>query len=164
MEITHTHQGSPIVYCVMIFNLIFQVNKTHDQKKIEKILQEYNDLVVEIQACLKFISEGMEQLMQHDLSTLSEARLAGVVDLAAMGGASAKAIEANRKASGLMLGFAHGMDIYFTKGKNGQKLKKGLKSEFAKKIRTVAEELEKGLHELMQVKELFDQYCSQKKE
>lgn len=120
----------------------------------------------DIQACLKFINEGMEQLKKHDLSVLSEARMisvrvAGVVELAATGGASARAIEANSKASGLMQGFTLGMDMYFTKGKDGQKLKKGLESKFAKKIRDIAEFLNPALDELMQIKYLFSKHCSE---
>ncbi|XP_070781809.1 apolipoprotein L6-like [Enoplosus armatus] len=142
-----------------------KVNVSQDKKKIEKTFQEYDCLMEDIQACLKFINEGMEQLKQHDLSVLSDARMdsvrvARMVQLAATGGASARAIEANSKASGLIEGFALGMDMYFTQGKDGQKLKKGFESKFAKKIRKLAEDLNKALDELMQVKDLFRTHCS----
>lgn len=141
------------------------MNDTQDKKKIEKTFQEYEHLILKLQDCLKFINEGMERLKQHDLSVLSEARkdsvrVARVVELAATGGASAKAIEANSKASGLMQGFGLGIDMHFTQGKDGPQLKKGHKSKFAKKIRTLAEELNKGLDELMQIKDLFTELCS----
>ncbi|KAF7649619.1 hypothetical protein LDENG_00138520, partial [Lucifuga dentata] len=113
-----------------------KVNTTQDRKKLEKTFQKYQELMEDIQACLSFISEGVEQLLQHDLSHLSaartrSARVTGVVDLTAAGGASTKAMEANSKASGLMQGFAVGMDFYFKQGKDGEKLKKGLESNRA---------------------------------
>ncbi|XP_044042903.1 apolipoprotein L3-like [Siniperca chuatsi] len=142
-----------------------KVNVSQDKKKIEKIFLDYDSLMEDIQHCLKFINEGMEQLKQHDLSVLSEARMdsvrvARMVQLAATGGASARAIESNSKASGLMQGFALGMDMYFTQGKDGQKLKKGLESKFAKKIRKLAADLNEALDELVQIKELFSKHCS----
>ncbi|XP_070831575.1 apolipoprotein L domain-containing protein 1-like isoform X1 [Chaetodon trifascialis] len=141
-----------------------KVNVTQDKKKIEKTFQEYERVMGGIQACLKFISEGMEQLKQHDLSVLSEARrsslrVARVVQLATTGGGSTKAIEANSKASGLMQGFALGLDIHFTRGKDGQKLKKGHESKLAKKIRCLVDDLNTALDELIQVKELFSKLC-----
>lgn len=142
-----------------------KVNVSQDEKKIEKVFQEYNDLMKDIQDCLKFINEGIEQLKKHDLSVLSEARtnsvrVARVVELAAIGGGSARAMEANSEASGLMQGFALGMDKFFTKGKDGQKLKRGLESKFAKKIREIAECLNKALNDLMQLNDLFSEHCS----
>ncbi|XP_050926363.1 uncharacterized protein LOC108889057 isoform X3 [Lates calcarifer] len=141
-----------------------KVNLSQDNKKIEQIFQEYTDLMVGIEDCLKFINEGMETLRQHDLSILSEARkesvrVAGVIELAATGGASAKAIETNSRVCGLIQGFALGMDFYYTQGKDGQKLKKGLESKFAKKIRKLADDLNDGLKELMQIKDLFIEHC-----
>ncbi|XP_038568715.1 uncharacterized protein LOC119898629 isoform X3 [Micropterus salmoides] len=145
-----------------------KVNVSQEKKKIEKIFQEYSDLMEDIQDCLKFINEGMEQLKKHDLSVLIKARMdsarvAGMIQLSTTGGASARAIEANSKASGMMQGFALGMDMYFTQGKNGQKLKKGLESKFAKKIRQVAQDLNEALDELMQIKDLFSKHCSGEK-
>ncbi|XP_039650964.1 apolipoprotein L6-like isoform X2 [Perca fluviatilis] len=138
-----------------------KANVSQGKKKLEKTFHEYKDLMVNIQDCLKFINEGLEQLKQHDLSVLSEARkesvkVAKMVQLATTGRASARAIEANSKASGLMEGFALGIDL-FIQGKNGQRPKKDLKSALATKIRKLAEELNKGLDEL---KELFSEQCS----
>uniref|UniRef100_A0A3Q1GJ22 Apolipoprotein L3-like n=1 Tax=Acanthochromis polyacanthus TaxID=80966 RepID=A0A3Q1GJ22_9TELE len=119
-----------------------------------------DEVITEIQACLKVISDGMEQLRQHGLSTLigtkmDSARLTKVVELAVKGGASASALEANSKASGLIKGFALGMDSFYIQGKDGPKVKKGLESKFAKKIRSLAEDLETGLDELIKMKDMF---------
>lgn len=143
-------------------NLFFQAHVSQSKKKLEKTFQEYKDLMVNIQDCLKFINEGLEQLKQHDLYVLSEARkdsvkIAKMVQLAATGRASARAIEANSNASGLIEGFALGMDLVI-QGKNGQRPKKDFKSALGKKIRKLAEELNKGLDEL---KDLFSEHCSE---
>ncbi|XP_022070779.2 apolipoprotein L3-like [Acanthochromis polyacanthus] len=142
-----------------------KVNVTQDKKKIDKTLHDYEEVITEIQACLKVISDGMEQLRQHGLSTLigtkmDSARLTKVVELAVKGGASASALEANSKASGLIKGFALGMDSFYIQGKDGPKVKKGLESKFAKKIRSLAEDLETGLDELIKMKDMFREHCS----
>lgn len=141
------------------------MNSTLDKKKIEKTFQEYKELMDKIQNCLKFIDEGMKQLQQHDLSVLSEARkdsarVARVVQLATTGGGSARAIEANSKASGMMQGLALGLDMHFSQGKDGEKLKKGHGSQLAKKIRSLAEDLNAALDELMQLRDFYNTQVS----
>lgn len=134
---------------------------TQDRKKIEKILQDHEELMEDIRTGLKYINEGLGQLKKHDQSILKEAKkelgkLSWVVALVTIGGASAEAIEANSKTSGLIEGFALGMDFYFTQGKDGQqKVKKGLESQLAKKICTLVVALSKGLDELQEIKSLF---------
>ena len=119
----------------------------------------------DIQNCLKFIDEGMKQLQQHDLSVLSEARkdsvrVAKVVQLATSGGGSTRAIEANSKASGMMQGLALGLDMHFIQGKDGNKLKKGHESKLARKIRSLSEDLNTALDELMQLRDLYSTQVS----
>ncbi|XP_036934342.1 apolipoprotein L3-like isoform X1 [Acanthopagrus latus] len=142
-----------------------KVNVTQDKKKIEKTFQEYECLMEDIQNCLKFIDEGMKQLQQHDLSVLSEARkdsarVAKVVQLATSGGGSTRAIEANSKASGMMQGLALGLDMHFIQGKDGNKLKKGHESKLARKIRSLSEDLNTALDELMQLRDLYSTQVS----
>ncbi|XP_034740678.1 apolipoprotein L3-like [Etheostoma cragini] len=136
-----------------------KANVSQGKKKLEKTFQEYQGLMGNFQECLKFINEGLEQLKQHDLSVLIEARrdserVAQMIQLASTGRASARAIEAYSKASGLMEGFALAINL---EGKNGQKQKRDFKSALGKKIRKLAEELNKGLDEL---KDLFSEHCS----
>lgn len=142
---------------------MFQVSTAQDKKKIEKILQEYMQLNENSVDSLKSVDEGMEQLKQHGLSVLSNlkiysAKVAKVLKLAATGRAGAMALEANSKASGMIKGFAMGMDFYYTEGKDGPKVKKGLESVFAKKIRKLAEDLDNGLKELINIKDLFTEH------
>lgn len=147
------------------WDLFLQVNVTQDKKKIEKTFQEYERLMVDIQKCLKFIDEGMKQLQQHDLSVLTEARkdsvrVARVVQLATTGGGSARAIQANSKASGMMQGLALGLDMHFTQGKDGDELKKGHGSKLAKKIRSLAADLTSAFDELMQLRDFYSTQVS----
>ncbi|KAE8300517.1 Cyclic AMP-dependent transcription factor ATF-4 [Larimichthys crocea] len=140
--------------------IVNKVNVTQDKKKIEKTFQEYESRMEDIQGCLKFINEGMEEIKQHDLSFLIEAmkdsvKIAKVIQLVTTGGGSARALEATSKASGVMKGFALGIGIHFTKDKDGQRLKRGHESKLAKKIRTLAVDVSEALDELMQMKDMF---------
>ncbi|XP_042172442.1 uncharacterized protein LOC112242341 isoform X3 [Oncorhynchus tshawytscha] len=135
-----------------------KVSSAQDRKKIELILQDYLALMGDIEACLRFINVGMEHLRKHNLSTLQEVdtEAVRVVRVAIVTGVgSSSAIDASSKASGMLQGFALGMDIYFTQkedGKGGPKLKKGLESKFGRKIREVAQQLNEGLDEVIKVK------------
>ncbi|XP_023284820.1 apolipoprotein L3-like isoform X2 [Seriola lalandi dorsalis] len=153
-----------------------KVSTSLDKKKMKKILQEYMDLMKDIISSLEFVNKGMEQLKQHDLSLLCKARrdsarVASMVDLSTTGGASAGtiagasagasagALEANSKAFGMIEGFTLAMDSYYTQGKHGEKMKKGLESKLATKIRKLAEGLNNGLDELIHIKGLFSKHC-----
>ncbi|XP_054459646.1 apolipoprotein L3-like [Anoplopoma fimbria] len=142
-----------------------KANVAQNKKKIEKTFQEFKLLMTKIQECLKYINEGLDQLKGHDLSALSQARkdwpgtAAKMIEMATTGGAGARAVEAHLKASGLMEGFALGIDLHFNHGKDGLRQKKGLKSSLATKVRKLAEEFSNGLEEL---NELFRQQCSEK--
>ncbi|XP_071245738.1 uncharacterized protein [Salvelinus alpinus] len=134
-----------------------KVSSAQDRKKIELILQDYLALMGDIEACLRFINAGLEHLRKHNLSTLQEVdtEAVRVVRVAIVTGVgSSSAIDASSKASGMLQGFALGMDIYFTQkdGKGGPTLKKGLESKFGKKIREVAQQLNEGLDEVIKVK------------
>ena len=105
-----------------------------------------------------FINEGIEQLKQYHLEALqtylTPRKAAKAVEMA-IKKASSIAAETSIKASGMIEGFALGMDMYFVKGKKGQKVKKGLESALAVKIRKLAEDLNKGLGRLVEIKDLF---------
>ncbi|KAL1005640.1 hypothetical protein UPYG_G00061700 [Umbra pygmaea] len=136
-----------------------KVSGTYDRNKIEQILQNFQEQMGNIEACLTFIKGGMEQLKKQNISTLQGMNtrtfsVAKMDEVTGMG--SASAIEASSKASGVLKGFAMGMDIYFTKNKDGKgeaKLNKRFKSEFAGKIRDLAKNLDEGLDEFFKVKE-----------
>ncbi|XP_024115043.1 apolipoprotein L3 [Oryzias melastigma] len=139
-----------------------KANFSSDKKKIQQTLQDFEDHHEKIRSCLEFIIEGIDQLKLHGVSTLSQTKTRSekatkmlkmvTGDMSAMAGGKCT------KVSGTIQGFALGMDLYFTKGKDGQKLKKDLKSKFAKNIEKLAEDLEEGFKELSDIFVLFGKH------
>lgn len=131
-----------------------KVNLTQDKKRIENNHIEYSRLMSSLDSVLKFINDGWEQLRQHDLYSLqgvsvksfNVARQQEVVGVEAI----SSALEANRKASGLMEGFALG--IFDTTGNKEPALKKGMASKLAVKIRGLSEQMKHGLDAHMRIK------------
>lgn len=70
----------------------------------------------------------------------------------ATGGTAARAVQVAAMATGILTGLFIAMDVYFV-AKDSHELRKGAKSEFAKKIREVAEQLHQGLVELNIIRE-----------
>ncbi|XP_047222417.1 uncharacterized protein LOC124868838 isoform X1 [Girardinichthys multiradiatus] len=141
-----------------------KANLNQDNKKINKTLQEFKDVYEKLLTCLKFINEGIDLLKHHGVSLLKDMmdnnmmdseKAASAVELA-IGEASAISSERSISASGVLDGFAIGMNYYFTK--DGKKVKKGLESKLAKKLRTLGEDLELGLKELNDTKDVFSQH------
>lgn len=133
-----------------------------DKKRIEKALKDFNDRNEEILSCLKYINEGMELLKQHGVSVLNvterrSKRVANIMKLVT-GYATAMTSDMSSKVAGSIKGFALGMDFYFIKGKDGMKVKKGLESKLAKKLHALAEDLDKGLSELMKIRDVFNKH------
>ncbi|KAM7379691.1 hypothetical protein PAMP_005225 [Pampus punctatissimus] len=154
-----------------------QVNNSMDRKKVEKIVQDYQEKMVDLNKCLKFIKQGIENLHKFDLikmknhaynrdfpvlssSFYEDGAMAGkailinaneimrVVQIANVAGSTAaRAVQIASMATGVLTGLFVGMDIYFV-AKDSKELKKGAKSEFAAKIREVATQLHDGLVEL----------------
>ncbi|XP_017271474.1 uncharacterized protein LOC108235742 [Kryptolebias marmoratus] len=136
-----------------------KANLSKEKSKIDKTLQDFDVCHEKILSCLKFVNEGMESLKLHGVSVLHNterysSRVANIVQLVT-GDATAMTSEMSSKSSGLIKGFALGMDFFFTEGKDGPKVKKGLESKLAKKLRKLAEDLDKGLNELMHIKDVF---------
>uniref|UniRef100_A0A7N8XTD9 Apolipoprotein L, 1 n=1 Tax=Mastacembelus armatus TaxID=205130 RepID=A0A7N8XTD9_9TELE len=154
-----------------------QVNNSMDRKKVEKLVEDYQEKMVDLNKCLKFIQQGIENLRMFDLikmkkqaynqdfpvlnsSFYEDGAMAGkavlinaneimrVVQIANMAGSTAaRAVQIASMATGVLTGLFVGMDIYFV-AKDSKELKKGAKSEFAAKIREVTMQLHDGLVEL----------------
>ncbi|XP_069575371.1 apolipoprotein L1 isoform X2 [Brachyistius frenatus] len=154
-----------------------QVNNSMDRKKVEKIVEDYQEKMLDLNKCLKFIKQGIENLRRFDLLRLKknaynqdfpelnsrfyeDGAMAGkailinaneimrVVQIANVAGSTAaRAVQIASMATGVLTGLFVGMDIYFV-AKDSKELKKGAKSEFAAKIRDVATQLHDGLVEL----------------
>ncbi|XP_051277151.1 protein piccolo isoform X12 [Dicentrarchus labrax] len=159
-----------------------QVNNSMDRKKVEKIVQDYQEKMVDLNKCLTFIKKGIENLKKFDLMKMKESAynrdfpvlsssfyedgaMAGkailinaneimrVVQIANVAGSTAaRAVQIASMATGVLTGLFVGMDIYFV-AKDSKELKKGAKSEFAAKIREVATQLHDGLVELNGIRE-----------
>ncbi|XP_042354072.1 protein starmaker-like isoform X6 [Plectropomus leopardus] len=159
-----------------------QVNNSMDRKKVERIVQDYQDKMVDLNKCLKFIKQGIENLKRFDLIKMKnkaynrdfpvlnsnfyeDGAMAGkailisaneimrVVQIANVAGSTAaRAVQIASMATGVLTGLFVGMDIYFV-AKDSKELKKGAKSEFAAKIREVATQLHDGLVELNSIRE-----------
>ncbi|XP_040000649.1 uncharacterized protein LOC120799479 [Xiphias gladius] len=159
-----------------------QVNNSMDRKKVEKIVEDYQEKMVDLNKCLKFIKQGIENLRKFDLikmkkhaynrdfpvlssSFYEDGAMAGkailinaneimrVVQIANVAGSTAaRAVQIASMATGVLTGLFVGMDIYFV-AKDSKELKKGAKSEFAAKIREVATQLHDGLVELNGIRE-----------
>uniref|UniRef100_A0A3P9J5V3 Apolipoprotein L, 1 n=1 Tax=Oryzias latipes TaxID=8090 RepID=A0A3P9J5V3_ORYLA len=154
-----------------------QVNNSMDRKKVEKIVEDYQEKIADFNKCLKFIKQGIDNLRKFNLlkmknhaynqdfpalssSFYEDGAMAGkailinaneimrVVQIANVAGSTAaRAVQVASMATGVLTGLFVGMDIYFV-AKDSKMLKKGAKSEFAAKIREVAEQLHEGLVEL----------------
>ncbi|XP_077371978.1 apolipoprotein L1 isoform X2 [Festucalex cinctus] len=159
-----------------------QVNNSMDRKKVEKIVEDYQEKMADLNKCLKFIKQGIENLRRFDLikmknnaynrefpvlssSFYEDGAMAGkailinaneimrVVQIANVAGSTAaRAVQIASMATGVLTGLFVGMDIYFV-AKDSKELKKGAKSEFAAKIREVATQLHEGLVELNTIRE-----------
>ncbi|XP_034743409.1 apolipoprotein L1 [Etheostoma cragini] len=154
-----------------------QVNNSMDRKKVDKIVQDYQEKMDDLNKCLTFVKQGIENLRRFDLIKMKkhaynrdfpalnfnfyeDGAMAGkailnnaneimrVVQIANMAGSTAaRAVQIASMATGVLSGLFVGMDIYFV-AKDSKELKKGAKSEFAAKIREVALQLHDGLVEL----------------
>lgn len=158
-----------------------QVNNSMDRKKVEKLVEDYQEKILDLNKCLKFIQQGIENLRKFDLikmkkqaynrdfpvlssSFYEDGAMAGkailsnaneimrVVQIAHVAGSSAaRAVQVASMATGVLTGLFVGLDIYFV-AKDSKELKKGAKSEFAAKIRDVATQLHDGLVELNRIR------------
>ncbi|CAL8273017.1 unnamed protein product [Gadus morhua 'NCC'] len=131
-----------------------KVDLENEKKKIRKVFQDNKDNIQDLQRCLEFIVEGMNQLAQHPSASLSKVKVDPVklnMVYHLGGGVCPRAIEANVKASGIMEGLAIGLDMFFKDGKGATKNK--LRSKCAAKLRVLVQEMGTGLREFERAKE-----------
>ncbi len=140
--------------------------KIVNRMAVEKLVYGYKENVVDLEHCLDFILCGMNELRRHDIARLQRA---GVhTDALKMAHLSKSVIrdymDNERKASvahtsgmsseRLLQAFAREMDQYFTE-KDGQKLRKSVKSRFSGRVRLLAENLQDELNHLNHVWEML---------
>ncbi|XP_018613592.1 apolipoprotein L1 isoform X2 [Scleropages formosus] len=157
------------------------ISNSLDRKKVEQIVEDYQAKISNISKCLKFIKQGIENLGKYNVvkmkkrgynqdfpelnSIYDDSAMAGkaivcnaaeimrVVHISSVAGSTAaRAVQIASMASGVVTGLFVGMDIYFV-AKDSHELRKGAKSEFAAKIREVADQLHSGLVELNSIRQ-----------
>ncbi|XP_062403060.1 uncharacterized protein LOC134093804 isoform X2 [Sardina pilchardus] len=131
-----------------------KMSNTKERKRVEEIVQNYKMQMEDVEACLNFISTGMECLMKCNLGTLRtvDEDAMRVVRLTQVVGSQSISLRANGRSSGVLDGFAMSMDIYFSK-EDQEQIKKGSETKIARKIRELAKQLKSGLDQLMQIRD-----------
>ncbi|MEQ2255120.1 hypothetical protein ILYODFUR_010437 [Ilyodon furcidens] len=134
------------------------VNNKNDRKKIEAVLQEYEERLLEISKILHFINQGLYRLRGHpflrsgtqhysqDWEVRKAVQIISIVDSPVM-----RATEITDDAVGSLQGLFKGMDNYFVK--ETRELKKSCKKELVGAIRQVANVLNDCIMELNTIRE-----------
>ncbi|XP_053715354.1 uncharacterized protein LOC128755614 [Synchiropus splendidus] len=162
-------------------NITDTVHSKTDRKKVEKMIQDYQEEIMDIKNCLEFLQEGMETLEEWNFEKYAESiakkhlnqnvkhvmkeggragkalvinteSLISTVQVLSVAGGAAKAAQVMSVTTGVMSGLFLALDIFFL-AKDSVELKKGAKTEFATKIREVCKDLQDGLLELNRIKE-----------
>ncbi|XP_041931820.1 uncharacterized protein si:rp71-1g18.13 isoform X3 [Alosa sapidissima] len=161
-------------------NITDTVHAKMDRKKVEQMIQNYQDEIKDIRECLEFVQEGMNTLDEWDFQKYADSvakkhmtrnikhvmkeggragkalmintdRLISTVQVLSVAGGAAKAARAISVTTGVMSALFLAVDIFFL-AKYSHELRKGAKTKFASKIRDVCKELQSGLLELNKVK------------
>ncbi|XP_043114332.1 uncharacterized protein si:rp71-1g18.13 isoform X12 [Puntigrus tetrazona] len=161
-------------------NITDAVQSKMDRKKVEKMIQGYQNEISDIKDCLEFMQEGMNTLQEWNFKEYSESvvntslsrnlkhvmkeggragkalmintdRLISTVKVLGVAGGAAKAAKAVSITTGVMSTLFLALDVFFL-AKDSNELRKGAKTKFASKLREVCKELQHGLLELNKVK------------
>uniref|UniRef100_A0A672I8N8 Si:rp71-1g18.13 n=1 Tax=Salarias fasciatus TaxID=181472 RepID=A0A672I8N8_SALFA len=146
-------------------NITDTVHSNMDRKKLEKMIQEYQDEIKDIRECMEFVQvSGRSKAMNHNIKhvmkeggragkalMINTDKLISTVQVLGAAGGVAKAAQAISVTTGVMSALFLALDIFFL-AKDSHKLRKGAKTKFASKIRDVCKDLQDGLLELNKVK------------
>ncbi|XP_029309137.1 uncharacterized protein LOC115022310 [Cottoperca gobio] len=161
-------------------NITDTVHSNMDRKKLEKMIQGYQEEIKDIRECMEFVQAGMATLEEWDFEKYSESaakkamnhnlkhvmkeggragkalmintdKLISTVQILGAAGGAAKAVQAISVTTGVMSALFLALDVFFL-AKDSHELRKGAKTKFATKIRDVCKELQDGLLELNKVK------------
>uniref|UniRef100_A0A3Q1G1C4 Si:cabz01007802.1 n=1 Tax=Acanthochromis polyacanthus TaxID=80966 RepID=A0A3Q1G1C4_9TELE len=158
-------------------NITDTVHSKTDRKKVEKMIQDYQEEIRDIKECLDFLqtldewnfeqyadSISKKHLNQNVKHVMKEGGRAGkalvinteslisTIQVLNVAGGAAKAAQVMSVTTGVMSGLFLALDVFFL-AKDSMELKKGAKTEFAAKIREVCKDLQDGLLELNSIKE-----------
>ncbi|XP_076144896.1 uncharacterized protein LOC143127343 isoform X2 [Alosa pseudoharengus] len=162
-------------------NITDTVHSKTDRKKVEKMIQDYQEEIKDIKECLEFLQTGMETLEEWHFEQYMESlskramnqnvkhvmkeggragkallinteSLVSTVQVLSVAGSAAKAAQVMSVTTGVMSGLFLALDVFFL-AKDSVELRKGAKTEFAAKLREVCKDLQDGLLELNHIKE-----------
>lgn len=122
-----------------------KVKTNQVRKKVESILKEYQKEMNDIEGHLNDINTEMEKLKGVNVKSAKTVRLVKIAS------GTSGALSVMNRSSGVIQGFALGMDFFFNE-KDSQKLKKESKTRFAEQIREVADQIQAGLTELLDMR------------
>ncbi|XP_028261580.1 uncharacterized protein LOC114435853 isoform X2 [Parambassis ranga] len=134
------------------------VNNMNDRKKVESVLQEYEEHLLDIRKILHFINQGLYKLRGHpflrsgtqhyskDWEVRRAVQMISFVDTPVM-----RATDITDNAVASLQGLFKGMDKYFIK--DSRELKKGCKKEMVSQIKEVANMLNNAIMELNTIRE-----------
>ncbi|MGH0155500.1 UNVERIFIED_CONTAM: hypothetical protein FKN15_029895 [Acipenser sinensis] len=142
------------------------VNNSYDRKRVEEITDRYQKDMTPISECLESIHTGMENMKRASSKMegvfqagaragkgfANIAEIVRVVQLAKVAGGTVRAVRIAGVATGILSGLFMGLDVFFI-AKDSIELRKGAKTEFAAKIREVADKLQDGLYKLNKIRE-----------
>ncbi|KAJ8379431.1 hypothetical protein SKAU_G00002090 [Synaphobranchus kaupii] len=161
-------------------NITDTVYSNMDRKKVEKMIQGYQEEIKDIRECMEFVQDGMDALQEWNFEKYSESvakralnqnikhvvkegaragkalmintdQLISTVQVLSVAGGAAKAAQVISVTTGVMSALFLALDIFFL-AKDSHELRKGAKTQFATKLREVCKELQNGLLELNRVK------------
>ncbi|KAM4551886.1 uncharacterized protein PAE49_015482, partial [Odontesthes bonariensis] len=161
-------------------NITDAVHSDMDRKKVEKMIQGYQEEIKDIRECMEFVQEGMDTLQEWDFEKYSESaakkalnhnikhvmteggragkafmintdKLISTVQVLGAASGAAKAAQAISVTTGVMSALFLALDVFFL-AKDSHELRKGAKTKFAGKIREVCKDLQDGLLDLNKVK------------
>ncbi|KAG9331703.1 hypothetical protein JZ751_018407 [Albula glossodonta] len=156
------------------------VHSNFGRKKVEKMIEGYQEEVKDIRECMDFVQEGMDALQEWNFEKYTESvakralnrnikhvvkegaragkalmintdKLVSTVQVLSVAGGAAKAAQAISVTTGVMSALFLALDIFFL-AKDSHDFRKGAKTKFAAKLREVCKELQDGLLLLNRVK------------
>uniref|UniRef100_A0A096M4G4 Apolipoprotein L3-like n=1 Tax=Poecilia formosa TaxID=48698 RepID=A0A096M4G4_POEFO len=147
-------------------NITDTLHSKTDRKKVEKMIQDYQDEIKDIKDCLEFLQRTFPKaenvklfklrtflsVFGRNLQFLEILTVEGGRNVLSVAGGAAKAAQVMSVTTGVMSGLFLALDVFFL-AKDSMELKKGAKTEFATKIREVCKDLQDGLLELNRIKE-----------
>ncbi|XP_061086276.1 serine/arginine repetitive matrix protein 2-like isoform X2 [Conger conger] len=134
------------------------VNNSHDRKKVEKIVEEFQASLADMHKCVRYVQQGLERLLACllRLDSAGPGRGPGlsraVQEASEASATSDRALQISSRISAMLAGLFQGMDSFYMDQDPGE-LRKGCKTELAAKIRGVAERLHEALVELNGIRE-----------